>query len=55
MPSGQCVAYLEGEVDALAAVADESVRMAELFELTTYYEIAFWQRAIGGETWPGLD
>jgi thiaminase len=50
----QYVAYLEGELDALAADAAERARMAELFELTTRYEIAFWQMAISGETWPGI-
>jgi thiaminase/transcriptional activator TenA len=52
----QYVAYLEGELDALAADAGaaEHERMAELFELTTRYEIAFWEMAISGETWPGL-
>jgi thiaminase len=28
--------------------------MAELFELTTRYEIAFWEMAVAGETWPGI-
>jgi thiaminase len=53
---GQYVAYLEGEFDALAAAAgaDERARMAALFELTTRYEIAFWEMAISGETWPGI-
>jgi thiaminase len=56
-PGAWDVAYLEGEVDPLAAVAgaDESARMAELFELTVYYEIAFCEMAISGESWPGLD
>jgi len=53
---GQYVASLESEVDPLAADAgaDERGGMAELFELTTYYEIAFWEMAISGETWPGV-
>lgn len=52
----QYVAYLEGELDALAeqAGADERARMAEMFELTTKYEIAFWEMAATGETWPGV-
>jgi thiaminase/transcriptional activator TenA len=51
----QYVAYLETELDRLAAeVGDgERKRMAELFELTTRYEIAFWEMAATGETWPG--
>ncbi len=28
--------------------------MAELFELTTKYELAFWEMAASGESWPGL-
>jgi thiaminase len=49
------VAYLEGEVDKLAeeAGAAERARMAEYFELTTKYEIAFWEMAATGEGWPG--
>ncbi len=49
------VAYLEGELDALAAEAGEveRTRMAEYFELTTKYEIAFWEMAATGEGWPG--
>jgi len=33
----------------------ERDRMAELFELTTKYEIAFWEMAATGEGWPGID
>jgi thiaminase len=29
--------------------------MAELFELTTRYEIAFWEMAATGGGWPGLE
>jgi thiaminase len=29
--------------------------MAELFELTVRYEIAFWEMAVTGEGWPGLE
>ena len=49
------VAYLEGEVNKLAdhAGAVERERMAEYFELTTKYEIAFWEMAATGEGWPG--
>jgi len=50
------VAYLEGELNELAAAAgaEEQGRMAELFELTTKYEIAFWEMALGGADWPGV-
>jgi len=54
---GAYVAYLEGELDRLAAAAGEAerARMAELFELTTRYEIAFWEMAATGAEWPGID
>lgn len=50
------VRYLEAELDALAADAGfaELARMSELFELTVKYEIAFWEMAVTGETWPGI-
>lgn len=53
----QYVAYLEGELDALAAAAGsaERARMAELFEVTTRYEIAFWEMAVTAESWPGTE
>jgi hypothetical protein len=53
---GQYVAYLEDELDQLAGAvgSEERERMAELFELTTRYEIAFWEMAAVGETWPGI-
>jgi len=49
------VARLESELDGLAAAAAEEERraMAEVFELTTRYEIAFWDMALEGATWPG--
>jgi thiaminase len=49
------VAFLEAELDELAAEAgeEERARMAELFQVTTRYEIAFWEMAVSGETWPG--
>jgi thiaminase/transcriptional activator TenA len=52
----QYVAYLEGELDALAAAAGSEERsgMAQYFELTTKYEIAFWEMASTGEGWPGV-
>jgi thiaminase/transcriptional activator TenA len=51
------VKYLESELDRLAAEAGpaERARMAELFELTTKYEIAFWEMAMTSEAWPGLE
>lgn len=54
-PFAQYVAWLEGELDALAAAAGDSERqrMAELVELTTKYEIAFWEMAVTDEEWPG--
>ncbi|MGD2067327.1 MAG: TenA family transcriptional regulator [Gemmatimonadota bacterium] len=50
------VAWLEERLDALAADAGgtERARMAELFEITTRYEVAFWEMALTDETWPGL-
>jgi thiaminase/transcriptional activator TenA len=50
------VKYLEGELDWLAETSGsrERKRMAELFELTTRYEIAFWEMAATGEGWPGI-
>jgi thiaminase/transcriptional activator TenA len=49
------VSYLERELNALAEAAGtaELQRMAELFELTTLYEIAFWDMALTGSAWPG--
>ncbi|HWP38415.1 MAG TPA: hypothetical protein VNL18_12765 [Gemmatimonadales bacterium] len=53
----QYVAYLEGELDGLAqeAAPAERERMAGYFELTTKYEIAFWEMAATSEGWPGVD
>lgn len=53
----QYVADLERELDALAAAAGdaERARMAELFETTTRYEIAFWEMAVTDEDWPGAE
>ena len=52
----QYVAHLEAELDKLAAAAGdaERTRMAELFETTTRYEIAFWEMAVTDEDWPGV-
>ncbi len=54
---GEWVAWLEATLDELAESAGptERERMAELFELTTKYEIAFWEMAVSGEDWPGLE
>lgn len=51
------VAFLEKELDALAEAAGpaERERMAELFETTLHYEIAFWEMAMNGDGWPGLE
>lgn len=50
------VGYLEGELDGLASAAgvEERARMAELFERTVKYEIAFWEMALTGAGWPGV-
>ncbi len=50
------VHYLEEQLNALAKQAGEAERgrMAELFELTALYELAFWEMAATGEEWPGL-
>ena len=50
------VAYLEDTLDRLAADCGEAerARMAELFELTGRYELAFWDMAYRGAAWPGL-
>jgi len=28
--------------------------MSELFEITTKYEVAFWEMAVTDEGWPGV-
>jgi thiaminase/transcriptional activator TenA len=50
------VAYLETELDKLAAEAGPDLveRMVEAFETTVRYEIAFWEMAMTGESWPGI-
>jgi thiaminase/transcriptional activator TenA len=55
-PFAAYVAALEARLDALALAAgpDERRRMAGLFETTTRYEIAFWEMASTGASWPGL-
>jgi thiaminase len=51
------VGWIEATLDELAAEAGpaERRRMAELFEITTRYEVAFWEMAATGEGWPGLE
>lgn len=51
------VGYLEAQLDELAAAAGQAERdrMSELFELTARYELAFWEMAMSGATWPGLE
>jgi thiaminase len=51
------VASLETLLDELAAGAGprEQAAMAEAFELTVRYELAFWDMALGGATWPSCD
>lgn len=51
------VQSLETELDALAKNAGptELEGMAELFETTTKYEIAFWEMAMTGGGWPGVE
>ncbi|HSR41329.1 MAG TPA: hypothetical protein VLL48_04135 [Longimicrobiales bacterium] len=53
---GAWVGWIETTVDALASRAgpDEVRRMADLFETTARYELAFWEMAATGEGWPGL-
>jgi thiaminase len=50
------VAYLEAELEKLAAAAGEDLRerMVQAFETTTRYEIAFWEMALEGALWPGI-
>jgi thiaminase/transcriptional activator TenA len=51
------VAWLEAECNRLAAGAGETerTRMAGLFGLTVRYEIAFWEMALTGAGWPGVE
>lgn len=51
------VTFLEQELNVLAEAAgpDERNRMAELFEYSVRYEIAFWEMALTATTWPGID
>jgi thiaminase len=51
------VGFLQTNLDALAedAGAAEREGMAELFELTARYELAFWEMAATGAGWPCLE
>jgi thiaminase/transcriptional activator TenA len=53
---GQLVTFLEGQTEALADSASDAEfdRMAQMFEMTVKYEIAFWEMAYRGPRWPGL-
>lgn len=52
----QYVAALEHTLDGLAEAvgAAERTSMSRFFELTTRYEIAFWEMALTGAGWPGV-
>lgn len=54
---GRWVAWLEEALDGVAADVggSERERMAELFETTVKYELAFWEMAVEDESWPGLE
>lgn len=51
------VGWLEAELDRLAADVggEERSRLERYFERTLKYEIAFWELAVQGARWPGLD
>ncbi|HKY60251.1 MAG TPA: TenA family transcriptional regulator [Gemmatimonadota bacterium] len=56
-PFAGWVAWLETELDGLGREAGEAerARMAEVFETTVRYEIAFWELAYGrADGWPGI-
>jgi formylaminopyrimidine deformylase / aminopyrimidine aminohydrolase len=52
----QYVGYLRNELNELAVNAGDNdrERMAEYFELTVRYEIAFWEMVYEGADWPGV-
>lgn len=52
----QYVTFLEDALDDLAATAGtaELQRMRRHVDHTTRYEIAFWEMALQGATWPGV-
>ena len=50
---------LRAKTDRIAKLASEAGpdrlhRMAEAFETTVRYEVAFWEMAMTGEGWPGI-
>lgn len=51
------VGWLEAELDRLAEGVGEGERrgMEERFEVTARYEVAFWEMAVEGPRWPGLE
>lgn len=51
------VEWLGKELDRIAAAAgaEERDRMGRYFELTVKYEIAFWELAVRGARWPGME
>ncbi len=51
------VDFLQTNLDSLAEEAGPAERseMAELFELTAKYELAFWEMAATGQGWPCMD
>lgn len=54
---GAFVGWLGGELDGLAAGASAAERreMEAHFRRTARYEVAFWQMALEGPGWPGLE
>lgn len=54
---GAFVGWLGDELDDLAREASAAGReaMQEHFERTVRYEVAFWEMALEGSSWPGLD
>lgn len=56
-PFGEFVEWLGAELDGLAEEASDAEKgaMEEHFERTARYEIAFWEMALEGPGWPGLE
>lgn len=54
---GEFVDWLGTELDGLAEAASDGERrsMEAHFRRTTLYEIAFWEMALAGPSWPGLE
>ena len=53
----ELVTFLEGQMNRFAerSSASEFERIERMFEMTTRYEIAFWEMAYRGPDWPGLE